>query len=154
MIWGTNHSAEKFIEHHKDGASKKNCWRYFYELKNNGFKSISCADWFLVIDEKTPFKPKLSLIHFIRILLHRNKKILLTHWLSKRGDDTRKDYIIHKIVLTNIKVKLQKVDNTFKISKERVDLIVHEYLYMRNLFSIWAPCLRTVDQKLQRVEIS
>jgi hypothetical protein len=53
----------------------------------------------------------------------------------------------HKIILNDRKVKLIEIAETLKISKERVGLIVHEYLGMRKLCAKYVPRVLTIEQK-------
>jgi hypothetical protein len=54
---------------------------------------------------------------------------------------------IHKINLNDRKVKMIEIAETLKISKKRVEYIVHEYLYMRKLCAKCVPRVLTIDQK-------
>jgi hypothetical protein len=49
-------------------------------------------------------------------------------------------------------VKLIEIAETLKISKKRVELIVHEYLDIRKLCAKWVPRVLTIDQNQQRVD--
>lgn len=73
------------------------------------------------------------------IMLHRDNMVeewfgdfklmsCRTTRLRKRGGDTRKPKKLHKIVSANRIVKLQKIDDTLRILRERVGFIVHEHL--------------------------
>jgi transposase len=55
---------------------------------------------------------------------------------------------VHKIILNDRKVKLIEIAETLKISKKRVEHIVHEYLDMLKLFAKWLPRLLTIDNVL------
>jgi transposase len=46
---------------------------------------------------------------------------------------------VHKIILNDRKVKLIEIAGTLKISKKRVEHIVHEYLDMQKLCAKWLP---------------
>jgi hypothetical protein len=59
---------------------------------------------------------------------------------------------VHKIILNDRKVKLIEIAKTLKISKKRVEHIVHEYLDMRKLCAKWL--VLTIDQNQQRVDDS
>lgn len=61
---------------------------------------------------------------------------------------------IHKIILSDRKMKLIEIAETLKISKERVGHIVQEYLDMRKLCAKWVPRVLTIDQKQQRFDDS
>ena len=61
---------------------------------------------------------------------------------------------VHKIVLSDHKLKLREIADTLKISEGNVFTILHESLRMRKLFTKWEPRLLTPDQKQQRVEDS
>jgi cell fate (sporulation/competence/biofilm development) regulator YmcA (YheA/YmcA/DUF963 family) len=52
---------------------------------------------------------------------------------------------VHKINLNDRKVKLIEKAETLKISKKRVQHIVHEYLDMQKLFTKWPPRVLTID---------
>jgi hypothetical protein len=58
---------------------------------------------------------------------------------------------VHKIILNDRKMKLIEIAETLKISKKRVDHIVHEYLDMQKLCAKWLPRVLTIDQNQQRV---
>jgi hypothetical protein len=60
---------------------------------------------------------------------------------------------VHKIILNDRKEKLIEIAETPKISKKRVEHIVHEYLDMQKLCAKWLPRLLTIDQN-QRVDDS
>jgi hypothetical protein len=53
---------------------------------------------------------------------------------------------VHKIILSDRKVKLIEVTETLKISKERVEHIVHEYLDMQKMCEKLLPRVLTIDQ--------
>lgn len=59
-----------------------------------------------------------------------------------------------KKVLADSNVKLQKIGDTLKESKECVDFILREHLSTSELFSKWVPRLFTVEQKQQFVDYS
>ena len=61
---------------------------------------------------------------------------------------------LHKLVLTDCKLKLCEIAEELKISEGSVFTILHEHLSMINLCSKWVPCLLTVDQKQQHVDES
>ena len=61
---------------------------------------------------------------------------------------------VHKLVISDRKLKLREIAETVKISEGSVFTIMHEHLTMRKLFSKWVPRLLTVDQKQQRVDDS
>ncbi|KAF7279635.1 hypothetical protein GWI33_006922 [Rhynchophorus ferrugineus] len=46
---------------------------------------------------------------------------------------------IHKMILNDRKLKLNKIADTLKISTECVDYIIHEYLGMGKLWTKWVP---------------
>jgi SHS2 domain-containing protein len=48
---------------------------------------------------------------------------------------------VHEIISNDRKVKLIEIAETLKISKKRVEQIVHEYLDMLKLFAKWLPHL-------------
>jgi hypothetical protein len=52
------------------------------------------------------------------------------------------------------KVKLIEIAETLKISKKRVEHILHEYLDMQKLCAKWLPRVLTIDQNQQRVDDS
>ena len=54
---------------------------------------------------------------------------------------------VHKIVLSDRKLKLHEISDTLKISEGSVFTILHEILGMRKLFSKWVPRLLSLDQK-------
>jgi hypothetical protein len=56
--------------------------------------------------------------------------------------------------LNDRKVKLIEIAETLKISKKRVEHIVHEYLDMQKLCVKRLPRLLTIDQNQQRVDDS
>jgi hypothetical protein len=59
---------------------------------------------------------------------------------------------VRKIILNVRKVKLIETAETLKISKKRVEHIVHEYLDMQKLCAKWVPRVLTIDQNQQRVD--
>jgi len=61
---------------------------------------------------------------------------------------------VHRIVLSDRKVKLHELANAVDISKERAGYILHDVLEMKKLSARWVPRLLTVDQKQQRVDDS
>ncbi|XP_018349932.1 PREDICTED: histone-lysine N-methyltransferase SETMAR-like [Trachymyrmex septentrionalis] len=61
---------------------------------------------------------------------------------------------VHKLVLSDRKLKLDDIADIVKISKGSVFTILHDHLSMRKLCSKWVPRLLTVDQKQQRVDDS
>ena len=61
---------------------------------------------------------------------------------------------VHKLVISDRKLKLREIAEIVKISEGSVFTIMHEHLTMRKLFSKWMPRLLTVDQKQQRVDDS
>jgi len=61
---------------------------------------------------------------------------------------------VHRIVLSDRKVKLRELAEAVGISKERVGYILHDVLDMKKLSARWVPRLLTVDQKQQRVDDS
>jgi hypothetical protein len=63
-------------------------------------------------------------------------------------DDTKK---VHKTILNDSKVNLLEIAETLKISKKRIEHIVHEYLDMLKLFAKWLSRLLTIDQNQKRV---
>lgn len=54
---------------------------------------------------------------------------------------------VHRIVLSDCKVKLRELAEVVGISKERVGYILHDVLDMKKLSTRWVPRLLTVDQK-------
>jgi hypothetical protein len=50
---------------------------------------------------------------------------------------------VHKIMFNDRKVKLSEIAETLKISKKRVEHIVHEYLDMQKLCDDWLAMLTT-----------
>ncbi|XP_018350174.1 PREDICTED: putative uncharacterized protein FLJ37770 [Trachymyrmex septentrionalis] len=54
---------------------------------------------------------------------------------------------VHKLVLSDRKLKLDDIADIVKISKGSVFTILHDHLSMRKLCSKWVPRLLTVDQK-------
>ena len=61
---------------------------------------------------------------------------------------------LHKLVLTDCKLKLCEIAEKLKISEGSVFIILHEHLSMRKLCSMWVWRLLTVNQKQQRVDDS
>ncbi|XP_018337766.1 PREDICTED: histone-lysine N-methyltransferase SETMAR-like [Trachymyrmex septentrionalis] len=61
---------------------------------------------------------------------------------------------VHRIVLSDRKVKLRELAEVVGISKERAGYILHDLLEMKKLSARWVPRLLTVDQKQQRVDDS
>ena len=61
---------------------------------------------------------------------------------------------VHKLVISDRKLKLREIAKTVKITEGRVFTIMHEQLTMRKLFSKEVPRLLTVDQKQHRVDDS
>ncbi|KAF7266620.1 hypothetical protein GWI33_020120 [Rhynchophorus ferrugineus] len=61
---------------------------------------------------------------------------------------------IHKMILNDRKLKLNEIENTLKISTERVRHIIHEYLGMRKLCPKWVPHEFTFEQKQRQVDDS
>ncbi|XP_071041387.1 protein GVQW3-like [Parasteatoda tepidariorum] len=61
---------------------------------------------------------------------------------------------VYKIGIENRKLMMHDIADTLNISKERVGFILHEHLFMRKLFSKWAPRVLTIDQKQQRIDDS
>jgi hypothetical protein len=61
---------------------------------------------------------------------------------------------VHKIILNDRKVKLIEIDETLKISKKRVEHIVHKSLDMQKLCAKWLPRVLTIDQNQQHVDDS
>jgi len=53
---------------------------------------------------------------------------------------------VHKLVLSDRKLKLDDIADIVKISKGSVFTILHDHLSMRKLCSKWVPRLLTVDQ--------
>ena len=60
---------------------------------------------------------------------------------------------LHKLVLTNHRLKVYKIAEELKISEGSVFTILHEHLSRRILCLKWVPCLLRVNQK-QRVDNS
>ena len=61
---------------------------------------------------------------------------------------------VHKLIISDRKLKLREIAETVKMSEGSVFTIMHEHLTIRKLFSKWVPRLLTVDQKQQRVDDS
>ena len=61
---------------------------------------------------------------------------------------------VHKLVISDRKLKLREIAETVKISEGSVFTIMHEHLTMRKLFSKWVPRLLIVDHKQQCVDDS
>ena len=61
---------------------------------------------------------------------------------------------MHRIVLSDRKVKLRELAEAVGISKERAGYILHDVLEMKKLSARWVPRLLTVDQKQQRIDDS
>ena len=61
---------------------------------------------------------------------------------------------VHKLVISDRKLKLRETAETIRISEDSVFTIIHEHLTMRKLFSKWVSRLLTVDQKQQHVDDS
>ena len=53
---------------------------------------------------------------------------------------------IHKLVISDRKLKLREIAEAVKISEGSVFTIMHKHLTLRKLFSKWVPRLLTVDQ--------
>ena len=54
---------------------------------------------------------------------------------------------VHKLVISDRKLKLREIAETVKISEGSVFTIMHEHLTMRKLFSKWVPRLLTSRSK-------
>ncbi|EGI59205.1 Histone-lysine N-methyltransferase SETMAR, partial [Acromyrmex echinatior] len=61
---------------------------------------------------------------------------------------------VHRIVLSDRKVKLCELTEAVGISKEQAGYILHDVLEMKKLLARWVPRLLTIDQKQQRVDDS
>jgi len=61
---------------------------------------------------------------------------------------------VHRIVLSDRKVKLRELAEAVGILKVRAGYILHDVLEMKKLLARWVPRLLTVDQKQQRVDNS
>jgi len=61
---------------------------------------------------------------------------------------------VHRIVLSDRKVKLRELAEAMGISKERAGYILHDVLKIKKLSARSVPRLLTVDQKQQRVDDS
>ena len=61
---------------------------------------------------------------------------------------------VHRIVLSDRKVKLRELAEAVGIPKERAGYILHDLLEMKKLSARWVPHLLTVDQRQQRVDDS
>ena len=61
---------------------------------------------------------------------------------------------VHRIVLSDRKVKLHELTEAVGISKERAGYVLHDVLEMKKLSARWVPRLLTIDQKQQRVDDS
>ena len=61
---------------------------------------------------------------------------------------------ILKIILSDRKVKLQKIADILKILKGTVFKVVHKHLSMEHLYPKWVPRLLTVERKQQRIHDS
>ena len=60
---------------------------------------------------------------------------------------------IHKIVVIDCRVKVNKIAETVGISAERVRNILHEHLSMIKLCAGWVVGLLTPDQKQHRKDV-
>lgn len=61
---------------------------------------------------------------------------------------------VHKMILSDRKLKLCEIAEASKISEGSVSTILHEHLGMRKLNAKWVPRVLTVDQKQQRIDDS
>ncbi|EGI57375.1 FLJ37770-like protein [Acromyrmex echinatior] len=61
---------------------------------------------------------------------------------------------VHRIVLSDRKVKLRELTEVVGISKEQAGYILHDVLEMKKLSARWVPRLLIIDQKQQRVDDS
>ena len=61
---------------------------------------------------------------------------------------------LHKLILTDRKLKLCEIAEELKISEGSVFTILHEHLSMRKLCWKWVPCLLTINQKPQSINNS
>ncbi|KAF7280071.1 hypothetical protein GWI33_006453 [Rhynchophorus ferrugineus] len=61
---------------------------------------------------------------------------------------------IHKMILNDRKLKLNKIADTIKISTEHVHYMIHEYLGMSKLCANWVPRKLTFNQKHRRIDDS
>ena len=77
-----------------------------------------------------------------------NVLVVQLKWLLQKTKHTK----LHKLVISDRKLKLREIAETVRISEGGV-FTMHEHLTMRKLFSKWVSRLLTVDQK-QRVDDS
>ncbi|EGI58468.1 FLJ37770-like protein, partial [Acromyrmex echinatior] len=61
---------------------------------------------------------------------------------------------VHRIVLSDRKMKLRELTEAVGISKERAGYILHDVLEMKKLSARWVPRLLIIDQKQQRIDDS
>lgn len=61
---------------------------------------------------------------------------------------------IHKIVMSDRRLKVREIAEIVSISTERVNNILHEHLGMKKLCARWVPRLLTLDQKRVRMDVS
>lgn len=61
---------------------------------------------------------------------------------------------IHNAVLNDRRIKVRELVDIVHISDERVRNILHEHLHMKKVSARWVPRLLTMDQKVQRMNIS
>jgi hypothetical protein len=103
--------------------------------------------------KKILLKPRIGLINIIWTLhfakLKRGKMCIEGDVRSGRPKEAVSDENIkevHKIFLNDHKVKLIEIAETLKISKKRIEHIVHEYLDLQKLCAKWEPRVLTIDQ--------
>ena len=135
-------------------------WSYFCYFQNNGFKTISCVNLSLLLDEKK---------NTVQAQQWRQKccsdsapsKRTICYWFAKfkRGrtdtDDGERSgrsievvtpgniKKIHKLVISDRKLKLRETAETIRISEDSVFTIMHEDLTTRKLFSEGVPHSRS-----------
>ena len=61
---------------------------------------------------------------------------------------------VQQIVLDDCRIKVRKIAEIMKMSKERLCHIINQQLGMRKLSTCWVPRLVTLDQKRVRMNIS
>jgi len=58
------------------------------------------------------------------------------------------------MILDDRRMKAREIAETIRISKERVEYILHEEVDMKKLCARWVPRLPTANQKRTRMKIS
>jgi len=61
---------------------------------------------------------------------------------------------VHDMILDDRRMKAREIAETIRISKERVEYILHEEVDMKKLCARWVPRLPTANQKRTRMKIS